>query len=451
MAAPPPRSPVLPVSWEIVDESMSEAEFLWRRWESALVACDMNVAAVATWIEERLLGALDGLIVAGDAGIERILVPALDSDDLCRVSAAAHALFLTGHPGDTTDIFVSHFASASEQKRAAMRRAIELAARPRIDVALRELTERASDEVRAAALDAASFGGHLLPIDFRACFSGAPVLQRAAAIHLREAPPRVQDAWIDHALNRLGPAAQSAAAETALLMGHPAGLSACRELATAQIAPSDDMLLLLGIFGSDADHRHLTEALAKPGRRRAGIWALGFAGTRDAAAACIDLLGHEIDVKLAAESFCAITGLSLASEGLVAPEPPEGDEPLAFEDEDLDADLGPGPDDDLVRPDVPAVIRWWSRHQGRFESNLRYFDGRPRSFERLQQALEVGPMRRRHAIAAELAVRTAGRYRVRASDFVGRQRGQMAGFRTLPREAFAGPLARPLIRSGHRS
>ena len=447
MSAAVPRSPVLPVFWEIVDESMGEAEFLWRRWESALVAAGMNVAGVETWIEDRLLGAIDGLVVAGDAGIERIVGPALDSDDLCRVSAASHAMLLTG---DTRG-FVSHFVDASAEKRAAMRRGMELVAHPHVEGALRELTAHPSDKVRAAALDAASFGGHFLPIDFGAWYSDAPALQRSAVIHLREAPPKVQDAWIDHALSRLGPGAQSAAAETALLIGHPGGLPACRELAVAQIAPSDDMLLLLAILGSDADHRHVTDAVAKPERRRAAIWALGFAGGRQSAAASIDLLAEGTEVKLAAESFCAITGLNLAAEGMVAPEPPERDEPVAFEDEDLDADLGPGPDDDLLQPDVPAVLRWWSRNQGRFEDKVRYLDGLPKSFESLQHALEVGPMRRRHAIAAELAVRTAGRYRVRTSDFVGRQRSQMDGFRTLPREAFGGPLARNLIRTGRRS
>ena len=92
------QRPAPPVFWELVDESLDEAGFFWGRWESALMAADLDAPAVSSWIEERLLGSIDGLVVAGEQGIDRLLVPALEGDDLDRVAAATHALML-GAPG----------------------------------------------------------------------------------------------------------------------------------------------------------------------------------------------------------------------------------------------------------------------------------------------------------------------------------------------------------------
>lgn len=450
MIASEPRSSAPPVFWALVEESLDEAEFLWRRWESALIATDQRLSDVSTWIEDRLLGSIDGLVVAGDAGIDRVLAPALEADDPHRVAAAFHAVIRTAAPVGA-QLFASQFEGASAEKRWALRRGLELAARDDgVEAFLGQLATRASEPARAAAIDAASFGGRFLRIDFRACFSGGPVLQRAAATHLRHAPAALQVEWIDYALNRLSPTAQPAAVETALLAGHPAGLDACRELAAAQIAPSNDMLILLAMLGSDADQGLVMDLLAKPNRRRHAVWSLGFAGRKDSAAACIDLLAQGLEVKVAAEAFAAITGLDLAAEGMIAPEAPEPDEPVAFEDDDLDADLGPRPEDRLPQPEIPALIRWWSQNQTRFDRETRYIGGQPITFELLQRSLEHGPMRRRGPIASELAVRTENRYSVQTLDFTHTQKRQMGVFHTLPRDVFAKPMARVLTRSERR-
>ena len=46
--------------------------------------------------------------------------------------------------------------------------------------------------------------------------------------------------------------------------------------------------------------------------------------------------------RLAGEAFCAITGLRMEG-AYVAKEPPESEEPIPFEEEDLEADLVAGP------------------------------------------------------------------------------------------------------------
>jgi uncharacterized protein (TIGR02270 family) len=447
LPAAEPRRPAPPVFWDIVEESLDEAEFLWSRWEAALVAPNQRLDDISTWIEDRLSGSIDGLMAPGVAGIDRVLGPALESDNPSRIAAAAHAL-IAGGTVEGIALFRATLAKAEPPVRTAMRRGLELVDRADIQPLLAELATGSTDEVRAAVLDAASFRHCFVPIDLKACFSSADVdLQRAAAAQLRFAPTPLQVEWMDRALQRLAPAAQPAAVETALLAGHPGALDLCRDLATADIAARSEMILLLAMLGNSRDHDRIVSMLAKPDRRRAAVWTIGFAGRKAGAAACVDLLAQGVEIKLAAEALATITGLDLLASGMVAAAPPESEEPIAFEDDDLDADLVGGPEDALPEPDIPAIIRWWSKNQTALDDHTRYLGGRPITFESLQEALERGPTRRRHPVASELAIRTGGRYLVQTRDFVGVQRRQMRRFPALPREAFTGPLARYLFRS----
>src|ERR1035438_86412 len=67
--------------WDLVEESLDEAEFLWRRWEAALSTHARDLAGVRFWVEERLLGSLDGLRAAGTRAYDPLLIPALAGAD----------------------------------------------------------------------------------------------------------------------------------------------------------------------------------------------------------------------------------------------------------------------------------------------------------------------------------------------------------------------------------
>ncbi|HLK93639.1 MAG TPA: TIGR02270 family protein [Polyangia bacterium] len=448
MAAVEPSAREPLVFWDLVEESLDEAEFLWSRFERALESPNQRLDDLSKWIEDRLAGSIDGLLAAGAAGVDRVLAPALAGKRSARIAAAAHAL-VAGASAPGIALVGSTLAETKKPAvRDAIRRGLELTDRPDLPALLAQLTAGTTDAGRAAVLDAGSFRGCFVPVDFAACFSGADVdLQRAAAVHLRCAPAPLQTEWIDRALNHLAPGAQPAAVETALLVGHPSALDACRALASADIAARSEMLLLLGVLGSAKDHERIIGALAKRKRRRAAIWALGFAGRKAGAAACVDLLAQGVETKLAAEALVAITGVDLAGLEMVAKAPPEPEQPIPFEEDDLDADLAGGPEDELPEPDIPAVIRWWAKNQGALDEQTRYLGGRPITFESLQAALVGGPMRRRQAIALELAIRTGGRYVVQTRDFAATQRWQMARFTGLPPEAFSGPFGRELVRA----
>jgi uncharacterized protein (TIGR02270 family) len=445
---PPPVSPqvspqVSPnVLWSIVEESGDEAEFLWQRRDAMLDAPDRSLSDVETWAEERLLGALDGLTVAGDPGVERVLGPMLASEEASRVSAAALALLSSGS-ANAVGVFGEAFVTASGARLAALRRALELV--PAALPSLERPAQSASPEVTAAYFDACAFARR--PLDGQAVAShlaGREVeLQRAAARGLRFTPTAVQQACYPIFLRLADPQARSLAVESYVVAGFPKARtecrSECRMLAGAEICGSARMLLLLAMVGTASDHKVVVKALRKEGRQRDALWALGFGGRLEGAEACIDMLARERHVRLAAEAFCAITGLDLDAQGLVVPPAPEPDEPVPFEEDDLDANLEPQPEDALPMPDVGGVVAWWSQHRARFEPGVRYLAGRPADMDGLHALLVRGPMRRRHAWALEMAVRSQGRLQVETRALVPEQRRQLAAFAQTPRSSMQDP------------
>jgi hypothetical protein len=102
--------------------------------------------------------------------------------------------------------------------------------------------------------------------------------------------------------------------------------------------------LVLGALAGSREHEHrdLLKALGSEPLAPVATWALGFAGTRDAADACVDLLRQERLAQLAFEAFCAITGVDFKANRLTVPAPEENTESaVPFEQDDLDADLVP--------------------------------------------------------------------------------------------------------------
>jgi hypothetical protein len=111
---------------------------------------------------------------------------------------------------------------------------------------------------------------------------------------------------------------------------------------------------------------------------------------------------------LAAEAFSAITGLELV--GRYVRERDEADADDEAPPEEPASPLWPGLDADLPRPVANEVQGWWTEARQGFDDGTRYLDGRPFSADRLVDALEAAPMRRRGPLALELALRSAGAF-----------------------------------------
>lgn len=420
-----------PVSWSLVEESLDEAEFLWSWREAALEAHDETPDGVEQRIEDRLQGAIEGLCIPGPSEIDRLLrllAPALDRGEPAIVAVAAHAL-LAGGSAEGFDCFAAAFWGASGARLESLRRGLELISTAAPHLGLLAPSREAPAAARAAFLAACAFRG--LPIEPRVdelVGSANVELQREAARLLRHAPRTVADEPLTRALGATDARARELAIESGLILGLPEAWRVGRSLALADVNGSGALLPAVAMLGAPADHDGVLRLLGRPQRQRDAIWALGFAGRRSGADACVDLLAQERHVGLAVEAFCAITGLDLAGAGLIAPRTAAGqedDSPL-FEDDDLDSVLVPRAEERLPEPDVSGVIRWWNQNRARFDPDVRYLAGQPHSPQRLAGVLATGPMRRRAPIAFELAVRTHGCLQVEPRAFIADQLRQLA-------------------------
>jgi uncharacterized protein (TIGR02270 family) len=138
-----------------------------------------------------------------------------------------------------------------------------------------------------------------------------------------------------------------------------------------------------------------------------GEGALGFSGWPRAVELCLPHVASARHAGIAGDAISAITGLAIEKRFVREEEPPS-EEPVPFEEEDLDADLVPGPERALPLPEPDAVESWWRGERDRFQQSLRYLGGRPVGLRAMLQALANGPMRRRYLVALELAARSQG-------------------------------------------
>ena len=421
--------------WDVIEESLDEAQFLWRRWEDALSTHARDLAGVAFWIEGRLLAAIDGVRAGGDAAIEHLLVPALEGKDVPRATAAAHALAIEGDERSFSAL-ASAFRAAEGPKLDVFRRAVELSPSDSLIARIERAFTEVGPELATVLWQIHAFRrANPGPAIAQAVTSAHPGLRAAALGALRHVTGTLAQGDIQDCVERnLGAperGVRDAAIQTALIHGVSSGWARCRELAANPTPGSGPILLLVAMLGDARDQARVLAAVGTEGVGREALIAAGFAGTRAAIEVCLQAMTQEPFAKLAAEAFCAITGLDLERERLLARPRPEPDEPVPFESEDLDADLVPKPEDLLPWPDVPAVFRWWAKHSDRFSGDQRYLGGRRVDLAVLQAALERGPMRRRHATALELAVRTGGRYQVETRAFSAEQLRQMRSFDRL--------------------
>lgn len=404
-----------PILWNVYEEHLDEAAFLWERWEAALVAANYTLAEVAAGPEERLRAHLDALVVGGRAVAEKLLLPALEGDDLERVRPSALAL-LQAEDADHFDAVLEVLAGAEPAKRAAVVRAVGLSQHPKVVPWLAALWTHAAPWLRAVILEVIagrdlSWVASKLPEALRS--NDARLLAVALGL-IRRLPDRDPAfAWdLEQCLAHEEPQVRDEAIATGFVLGSKKVLSTCRR-AVAMPATGNLPFALLASSPDEADRAILRGCLKDPMTARHGLWALGFAGDVESADVLLARLADKKLGKLAAEAFSAITGLRVVGpfRAVGVPVGPEADE------------VGPGdpppevrPEDALPLPVPAAVAEWWRKNRGRFRSGQRYVAGVPRTAEALRAAMVEVPMWRREVLALEIA---AGTHRGATVDMTG--------------------------------
>lgn len=419
----------------LIDESFEEAAFLWSRWEADLASISRNLDEVWSWTEDRLSGALDGVRLAPDSALERLVETAVSAGEPLALTVCGRVLADAPAPGARALLAQTLSAATGAQLRALMR-GIEVAVLNGSFAPVSKLLSRHSQEHAAALAGLKAFRRAALSDELQRAFeSNVTELQAQALRAARQLPQQYVAAWVDTGLKAEDPAVRLAAMETGLRHQIP---NAWRE---ALLALRDkrgncaSLLPMVAMLGQEAEHQLLFSLLGEAELQRAALWSLGSIGTVEAASYCIAALKHPKLSRMAAEAYCAITGADLAKDRMSMPEP---DEPTpSFEADDLDANLVPTLEQQWPLPNPDALRKHWNEQESRFHGGVRYLRGQPCSIEVLMRAMETAPMLRRPDYAFELFVRSAGKYDVETRATRAIQRSMMAVGRTVLAEPAA--------------
>jgi uncharacterized protein (TIGR02270 family) len=411
------------IRWDIYEEHLDEAAFLWGQWERALVAAGVTLDDVAAGPEARLLAHLDGLVLGGSNVADELLLPGLERDDPGRNAAAAWGLVQAEHETDHQSAVIDAIANGAEASRGAVARALELA--PRADlVRIAELWPALSMPAQAAVLDLLASRAQDLarPLVAPSLRQGDPPLAAAALRALRRIPDRALLGGVEDALYADDPGVRAEAIATGVALGSREAWEACRATAAG---PGDGRRLPLGLLATSTEPRDraIVRAFASDGEaKRHAVWALGFAGDVEAADVLVEATEDEAVAKIAAESLSAITGLVLGR-NLIQPGTTQGPDVEEVGEDDPPPVVRP--EDHLLAPKVSAVAAWWRRERARFRPGVVHIQGRPRTPETVHAALGTARMWRREVLWLDLARTTGAPPKVHLKAWTADQRRQL--------------------------
>ena len=416
--------------WDLIEQSLEEAAFFWKRWESDLESLTRNLQEVESWTEDRLHGALDGVRVAGEKVVEATEA-ALRGEDPAAVTAAAHTL-AARTPARAREALAAAVRGSRGASLRAMTRGMETAALDGSFAPVTAVLASAGPEHSAALCRIKRFRRVSPGREVEdALQSGIADLQADALrslAYVAEQP--IAGRHITWGLKSAGREVRGAAIQTGIRRSEPGAWQAAVQLAEERNPACAPLLPALAALGSPEEQQLVIRALREPSLQRAGLFALAYIGTPEAVEICLAGMRDEKLARTAGEAYCAITGAELARDRLTAPEPADGPSPPSLEDDRLDANLILTAADQWPLPDLDAVRRHWQGIQRRFAQSVRHWRGRAASLELLCAAIEHGPMLRRDDLAFELAVRTGGKYDLETRAFAHVQRSMMQAART---------------------
>ena len=410
--------------WDIIEEHLAEAAFLYGQWEKALVDPEYVLAEVAEGPEERMLAHLDGLVVAGRRAAEKLLLPALAGDDPEVVFAAAWALLMSDD-GDFSGQVLAALAEAQPVNAAAIGRALQISPRAGPLETLPSLVSGGSPAAQAAVTGVLAHrridpGMSLEPL----LISEDPGVRKAALRLARHFPSRAYPESLERALQAADPEERDLAMVAGLIAGLQPAWTACRQV-NGGGGPAWDVPAILYALSGEPDLEPLVAGLQDNARRRSALFALGFTGRVEAAEAVLPYLADPKEGKVAGEAFSAVTGLVISGKMATPPERWDPDAPEE-EEEGAGEDLEEDPADALPAPNPAAVEAWWAEGKKALAAGGRLLAGKPWSQAGLLEALEHAPMRRREALALDLAIRTRGQVQLAWNGTTAEQRSQLA-------------------------
>lgn len=413
----------------VIARHAEEAAMLRDLRSQQVDAADVRLFELAR-LDERLAAHLDGISVAGEAGL-RCCAAALED------------------PG-VGEVFVATVRALETHKRSAQARLIEFVmAKPECRGGLISAFGWVSAEHLQGTV--ADYLGSADPIHrwlgIAACAMHRVDPGEALATALADPHPALRARSLRAAgecgrrdlrpaclasITDEDPHCRLRAATSAVLLGERgAGLDALRELAAATGAGRQDSLDLY-LIAADvvAAHELLQHIAAGEHDPRLLIRGAGHVGDPSYVTWLIGQMDDPARAPLAGESFSLITGADLAAQGLERLPDAEPVDDAGEEEEEEKQAGAPAPidaDQALPRPEPTLVAAWWQRHGAGFAEGKRYFMGRPVSAEHCAEVLREGSQRQRALAARHRCLLMPGESLFNTAAPAWRQRRALAG------------------------
>jgi uncharacterized protein (TIGR02270 family) len=410
---------------DLQDESLDEAQFLWRRWRQELQSPTRNLREIYSWTEDRLQGTLDGVRIGSPSEVEAMLGPALLGEDATTATIAAHILAVAPTKngraplcdavrqvtGPKLDALIDGFAVAE----------LDGSFAPVVGVLSKTSPEHLAALCTLKAFRRATLGQELVDT----YESKVPALQARALQAAAFLSSERVNAWIKAGLEHTDKNVRTAATVTGIRRRNTHAWNAATQLVRMSHADAGALLNYVAMFGSASEHQAILVAVDHPELNKAATSALSVVGTREAIERCLHAMRNEALARLAGEAYCSITGAELERDKLAAKDPADDAPPPSFEADDLNANLVPTAEALWPLPNIDAVQRHWSSIQSGFKPGVRYVRGQPCDVSALIAMIETAPMLHRPEWIFEVAVRTQGQYDVEPLAFVRQQQAMM--------------------------
>jgi uncharacterized protein (TIGR02270 family) len=408
------------IQWDIYEEHLEEAAFLWTQWESALSAANYTVEEVAAGPEERLLAHLDALVLGGEPIAERLLRPALaageEGRDPSQRAVAAWVLLDAGGSERFEGVWGALVSASEPLERRALGRAFELSSRRELAAWLGTRFGTAGDDADAVIIDAigAHDGRQLARLPLHELGARASGALLAAVLRAAQRVPAAQHrTLIERGLGSDDGDVRAAAIEAGTLLKVPSTAASCRQAVAERMPCRRLAMAALAMIGEARDRQRLLDWSNGADVAADALWALAFTGRIDCAERLLESLDDAALGPIAADSFGSITGLAIAGPFARAGESESLDDGI-----DADAPVPePSPDEALFAPEPGAVRGWWRARRGQVDPDVRHVGGLPWSAASLRAAVGSAATWRRNGFrlgldagaAAALDLRTWAR------------------------------------------
>ncbi len=373
-----PRPPAI---LGILEEHLSELDFLWEQRERFVLSPEWTLKELAT-LEGRAEAHLDGLRIGAGHSVD-IARPFLTADETGAATAATFVLMAFDFH-DLDQEVLQALKTAPPKSRDGVRIGLRHSDVKRIAAELSDTALSAAPAVRAAALDVLAFHRLPPPRSIADLFRDPDLSIRRIVC---EAVGRFGGPWgadpLWDALESDAPANRVAALRASARLGLPGLDATCREAATRASNPIPEALTFLGVVGGAKDLLILQNATTRPGLADAALAGIGKLGVIAAIPTLLDAMTDDKLTHATGRAFVRITGAT----NIEANEPIPPPSNLTEDEIDLW--------DTALPPDPTKARAWWEKEKARFTIEGRWQSGREVSKTPLGEHFNLLPLETR--------------------------------------------------------